>query len=127
MRFFEFDINPANASIDKFVVALRNHIGRASSKQSPSKLSWSALSHMSKANGFEFNADYETFKSMYDSSPVIQQMVRSFNDTGIELKVPGSPEDRHSDGTKDSEEEVAKIAASAAPNQLSQNQQGIQV
>ena len=124
MRFFEFQ--DTNADIDKFIIALKNHIGRAASKKSASALNWNAIASMSRANGFEFAADYETFKAMYDTNPVLQSMVKNFNDRGIELNVPGAPDDKNPPGTQDSEEEVAKIAASAAPQQLAQNQQGVQ-
>jgi hypothetical protein len=124
MRFFEFQ--NTNADIDKFVIALKNHIGRAASKRSAATLNWNAIASMSRANGFEFAADYETFKAMYDANPVLQSMVKNFNDRGIELNVPGAPDDKNPPGTQDSEEEVAKIAASAAPQQLAQNQQGVQ-
>jgi hypothetical protein len=124
MRFFEFQ--GTNADIDKFIIALKNHIGRASSKKAPANLNWNAIASMSRANGFEFAADYETFKAMYDTNPVLQSLVKNFNDRGIELNVPGAPDDKNSPGTQDSEEEVAKIAASAAPQQLAQNQQGVQ-
>jgi hypothetical protein len=125
MRFFEF--NDSNASVDKFLIALRNHIGRASSKKAPAKLNWNAIAAMSRANGFEFAADYETFKSMYDSNPALQNMVKNFNDQGIELNVPGAPDDKNPPGTKDSEDEIAKIAASAAPQQLAKSQQAPQI
>jgi hypothetical protein len=125
MRFFEFQ--GSGAGIDKFIMALRNHIGRASSKKSPAKLNWNAISSMSKAYGFEFAADYETFKSMYDSNPALQSLVKNFNDDGIELNVPGAPDDKNPPGTQDSGEEVEKIASSAAPKQLAQSQQTPQV
>ena len=123
MRFFEF----AGDNIgDKFIVVLRNYIGRAASMKAPSNLNWNGLQQVLKASGVEVAADYETFKAMYDSSPQLQSMVSNFNDKGVELKVPGAPGDRKADGTKDSEEEIAKIAASAAPQQLQQQQAGIQ-
>ena len=125
MRFFEFQTS--NIGVDKFIMALRNHIGRASSKKSPAKLNWNAISSMSKSYGFEFAADYETFKSMYDSTPALQALVKNFNDEGIELNVPGAPDEANPPGTQDSEEEVEKIASSAAPKQLAQAQQTPQV
>lgn len=119
MRFFEF--GGVNADIDKLIMAFRNHVGRAASKKSPSSLNWNAIAQMSKANGFEFAADYETFKSMYDSTPALQGLVKNFNSDGVELNVPGAPDDKRPDGTKDSQDEVDKIAASAAPKQLSKS------
>jgi hypothetical protein len=123
MRFFEFAGDEIG---DKFMVVLRNYIGRAASKKAPSNLNWNGLQQVLRASGVEVAADYETFKVMYDASPQLQAMVSNFNDQGIELKVPGAPDEKNSDGTKDSEEEIAKIAASAAPQQLAQQQAGVQ-
>ena len=110
---------------------MRNFIGRAASKKAPAKLNWASLQKITNDNGFEFAADYETFKSIYDSSPVIQSLVKNFNADGIELKVPGAEEpgdegEPTPKGGEDSEEAVAKIAASAAPQQLAQQQAGVQ-
>ena len=120
MRFFEFGGN-SGIEIDRFIMVLRNYIGRAASQKAPSKLNWNGLNKVLAINGFELTADYETFKAMYDSSPVVQAMVSNFNDDGIELKVPGAgSEEQKPDGTKDSQAEVDKIAAGAAPQQLAQ-------
>jgi hypothetical protein len=115
MRFFEFTGNDEG---DRFIMVLRNYIGRAASKKAPSKLNWSGLNQVLSSSGFELATDYETFKSMYDSSPAIQAMVKNFNDDGIELKVPGAPDDKNPPGTQDSQAAVDKMAASAAPQQL---------
>lgn len=121
MRFFEF--NDTNADIDKFIMILRNFIGRAASKKTPAKLNWNGLQKIASLSGFELAADYETFKSMYDSNPAIQALVKNFNADGIELNVPGAPnEEPQGDGTQtpqDSQAAVDQIAASAAPKQLS--------
>jgi hypothetical protein len=129
MRFFEFA--DTDAGLDKFVMTLRNFVGRAASKKAPSKLNWASLQKITNDNGFEFAADYETFKSIYDSSPIVQSLVKNFNADGVELNVPGAEEpgdegEPTPKGGDDSEEAVAKIAASAAPSQLSQNQAGVQ-
>ena len=119
MRFFEFETQP----VDKFVNVLRNIIGRAGSKKSPAKMNWEGLSQIAKASGFELAMDYENFKSMYDQNPGLQSLVKNFNDQGIELNVPGAPDSEpKDDGTQtpqDSQAAVDKIAASAAPKQLS--------
>lgn len=118
MRFFEFG-SEDTSGIDKFVMILRNYIGRAASQKAPSKLNWNGLQAVLRSSGFQQSADYETFKAMYDASPVLQAMVSNFNDDGIELKVPGAGSEKEKpDGTKDSQAEVDKIAASAAPQQL---------
>ncbi len=117
MRFFEFS---GNDIAEKLIIVLRNYIGRASSKKAPAKLNWNGLQQVLKTNGFEIAADYETFKSIYDSSPAIQSLVKNFNDQGIELNVPGAPDSEKQQTTKGqtSQDAVDQIAASAAPQQL---------
>jgi hypothetical protein len=123
MRFFEFSGDDEG---DRFVMVLRNYIGRAASKKAPAKLNWNGLNKVLAMNGFELTADYETFKAMYDSIPSIQQMVKNFNDDGIELNVPGAPdEEPKGDGTQtpaDSQAAVDQTAASAAAGQLAASQ-----
>ena len=65
-------------------------------------------------------ADYETFKSMYDSSPVIQALVKNFNADGIELNVPGTDKDTETPVKQgqSSQDAVDKIAAGAAAQNL---------
>ena len=119
MRFFEF---AGDDNLEKFVIVLKNFIGRAASKKTPAKLNWSGLNQITKSAGIELAADYETFKSMYDSSPALQALVKNFNDSGVELNVPGAPsEEPKGDGTQspqDSQAAVDQMAASAAPQQL---------
>lgn len=124
MRFFEFA--DSDTGIDKFVMILKNFIGRSSSKKEPAKLNWASLSKIAADAGFEMGADYETFKSMYDSNPIIQNLVKNFNADGVELNVPGvaEPGDANSQSPvkqgQTSQDAVDKIAASAAPQQLAQ-------
>lgn len=124
MRFFEFGNSSGADNIDRFVVILKNIIGRSSSKKAPSKLNWASLNKMVKVSGSELTADYETFKSIYDSSPIVQQLVKNFNADGVELNVPGAPdaEEPTQDG-QSSQEKVDQAAASAAPAITAQNQQ----
>ncbi len=128
MRFFEFSGDDEG---DRFIMVLRNYIGRAASKKAPAKLNWNGLNKVLATNGFELTADYETFKAMYDSIPVIQQMVKNFNADGIELNVPGAPdEEPKGDGTQtpaDSQAAVDQTAASAAAGQLAASQTTPQV
>lgn len=124
MRFFEFA--DTDSGIDKFVMILRNFIGRAASKKSPAKLNWASLQKIATDSGFEFAADYETFKSIYDSNPIFQTLVKNFNADGIELAVPGAEEPGDAGSQtpvksgQTSQDAVDKIAASAAPQQLAQ-------
>jgi len=122
MRFFEF--TGTSDTTDRYVIVLKNLIGRYSSKKEPAKLNWAALNKMTKTAGIEMAADYETFKSLYDTTPAIQGLVKNFNANGIELNVPGAKEEEpapQADGAAqptDSQAAVDKIAASAAPSNL---------
>ena len=118
MRFFEFQ----DDGVDKFIMVLRNYIGRSASKKAPSKLNWAGFNQVLTSSGFEIAADYETFKAMYDASPAIQTMVKNFNQDGIELNVPGAPDaDKEpTQGAQSSQDAVDQTAASAAPAQLAQ-------
>jgi hypothetical protein len=123
MRFFEF---AGDDEGDRFIMVLRNYIGRAASKKAPANLNWNGLNRVLSTSGFELTADYETFKAMYDGSPAIQAMVKNFNERGIELNVPGAPDaEPKGDGTQtpaDSQAAVDQTAASAAAGQLAQSQ-----
>jgi hypothetical protein len=127
MRFFEFSNDDQG---DKFVMVLRNYIGRDASKKAPSSLNWAGLNKVLSTSGFELSADYETFKAMYDGSPAIQAMVKNFNERGLELKVPGAPDDQEQSpqqAGKTSQDQVDQTADSAAAGQLAQSQQTPQV
>lgn len=119
MRFFEF--SGLGDTVDRYVIVLKNIIGRYASKKQPAKLNWASLNKLVSASGIEMATDYETFKSMYDSSPAVQGLVKNFNANGVELNVPGAPdaEEKPEDGT-DSQAAVDQAAASAAPQQLAQ-------
>jgi hypothetical protein len=118
MRFFEFSND--EMGLDKFVIVLKNFIGRSASKKQPAKLNWASLQKIASDSGFEMGADYETFKSIYDSSPIIQQLVKNFNADGVELNVPGTDKETQTPVKQGEtpQDAVDKIAASAAPQQL---------
>jgi hypothetical protein len=123
MRFFEFA--GEDDGIDKFIMILRNYVGRAASKKAPAQLNWNGLGKIARSNGFEFAADYETFKSIFDSTPALQALVKDYNADGITLKVPGAPDDQEQSPQKTgktSQDQVDQMAASAAPQQLAQAQ-----
>lgn len=114
MRFFEF------SSSDKFILVIKNMIGRAQSKHQQSKLNWASLNSMLDQAGEEA-MDYETFKAMYDSNAALQPLIANFNADGIELKVPGvakEPE-QGSASQETPQDQVAQQAASVAQNQIS--------
>lgn len=116
MRFFEFN----TPDLDQFITLLKNLIGRASSKQAPSKMNWNAIAQLSRSNGFEFGTDYETFKAMYDANPALQGLVKNFNANGIELNVPGAPDsDKPAQDGKSSQDKINQTAVSAAKKNLS--------
>ncbi len=126
MRFFEFQGDDPS---DKLIMVLKNYIGRASSKKTSSKLNWAGLDRIFKTSGVEVAADYETFKAIYDSNPVVQSLVRDFNADGVNLNVPGTDQDTETP-VKQGEtpaDAIDKIASSAAPKQLAQSQAGIKV
>ena len=118
MRFFEFV--DTDMGLDKFVIILKNFVGRAASKNQASKLNWRTLQKIADDSGFEMAADYDTFKSIYDSSPIIQNLVKDFNADGITLNVPGTDKDTQTPVKQGetSQDAVDKAAASAAPQQL---------
>jgi|TARA_A200000113_G_scaffold154587_2_gene139344 hypothetical protein len=120
MRFFEF--TGTDETIDKYVILLKNIIGRAEMKKSPAKMNWAGLSNLALKNKIQLAADYETFKAIYDSSPAIQSLVKNFNADGIELDVPGAPDadPQSPQSDQSSQDAVDQTAASAAPQQLSQ-------
>jgi hypothetical protein len=123
MRFFEF---AGDELLPRIVAALRNYIGRAESKEARAKLNWAGLNQVFKTNKVELATDYGTFKAIYDSNPALQAMVKDFNQDGIELNVPGAPEEEpKGDGTQtpaDSQAAVDQTAASAAAGQLAASQ-----
>jgi hypothetical protein len=119
MRFFEFAGD--DGTLEKFVTVLKNFVGRAASKKEPVKLNWAGLDRISRGTGMEITADYETFKAMYDTSPLLQSVVKNFNADGIELNVPGAPDAEKpasQSAGKTSQDAVDQTAASAAPQQL---------
>lgn len=122
MRLFEFVGTDVGA--DKFVMILRNFIGRAASKKQPANLNWAALQKITTDAGFEMGADYETFKSMYDSNPAIQGLVKNYNADGVELNVPGVAQAGQAGAQspvnkgQTSQDAVDKMAGSAAAANL---------
>ena len=125
MRFFEFAGDSGEGiGMDRFIMVLRNYIGRASSRKTPVRLNWNGLNRIAKLSGFELAADYDTFKAMFDNNPAIQDLVKDFNQNGIELNVPGAPDVQAepTQGGQTSQDAVDQAAASAAPGMVAQNQ-----
>jgi len=62
MRFFEFA--DADVDLDKFVIILKNFVGRSASKKQAAKLNWKSLQQIADRSGFEMGADYETNQNL---------------------------------------------------------------
>jgi hypothetical protein len=126
MRFFEFDLT--ESSLDKFIMILNHEVGNYARRGTPAKLNWANVAQLAQKSGFEMlgdpNRGYETFKAIYDSTPAVQKLVKNFNANGLELNVPGAPDadEAEQDGSN-SQDEINKQAASAAPQQVDQAQQ----
>ena len=81
MRLFEV----AGSELEQDLVLLfRNQIQRANSEGAPAELSYQAIGNLMKASGHG-SFDYGTFKSIYDSSPELQAVVKNFNEDGVVL------------------------------------------
>jgi len=119
MRLYEFNIG--NDILVKLSLMLKNEIGSATERGTPVSLNWRGITQLAKDKGIRIKFDYETFKGLYDTSPILQKLVKNFNAKGIELNVPGAPDsDEAPQGDQTSQDAVDDIAASAAPQQLAQ-------
>ena len=112
MRLYEFDDS------SQVALVLKNIIGRAGSRGQPANINWEYLNQVLARQGIKL--DQETFKGIYDASPMIQNMVHNFTPRGIELKVPGTSRDREEPGSDidKSKDSVNQTAAANAYNQL---------
>jgi hypothetical protein len=126
MRFYEF--GAANDdSLDKFVVVLKNYIGKANGQKVPAKLNWPRLNQILQHSGSELTADYETFKVLYDTNPIVQRLVKNFNDDGVELNVPNAPSEPSAmQGAETPQQAVDQQASAAVGQQLDQYSKGVQ-
>lgn len=123
MRFYEFSDD--TGAVDRLILLFRNQIGRAASKKQSAVFNWDAISSMSRDIGFDVS-NYDAFKSVHDTTPALQSLVKDFNKNQVELIVPGvSDTDDEQDMTGDmsSQEKVDQAAASAAPKQVAQAEQ----
>jgi hypothetical protein len=114
MRLYEFQ------STDQLTLLLKNLIGRASSKKQAANFNWASLNTLLVKMGVD-QMDYEAFKAAYDSSPILQNLVRNFNAQGVQLKVPGTDQDTEKPGSDidSSKDKVNQIASSNAMKQIS--------
>ncbi len=128
MRFYEFALpldEIETEPIDKFILALKNYIGTAAIKKQPAEFNWNGFARMMRSQGFEMAADYEAFKSIYDSlPPPMQELVLDFNDKTIKLNVPGIENDNPNlEPEQDSQNAINQMAQGLAPQQLAQQSQ----
>ena len=121
MRFFEFSTTQ-DASVDKFIAALRNLSNQADAGKIPASLDWDTVGKLATSYGFEFAADYETFKSIADANPMVTNLVHNYNANGIELKTSKNSSKTSSNNPETSQDAIDKKAASAAPKQLKRQQ-----
>ena len=109
----------ADENLDKYIIILKNLAGRAASKKTPAQFDWQAIEQMAKGAGIRITADYENFKTMFDNSPVLQNLVANFNADGLTLNVPGVSSDQPDQGDDEtSQDKVDDIAAANAEQNL---------
>lgn len=94
MRLFEV----ASRFEDDLLTALHSVIGKRDSLT----LSYNAMSNILKNLGYG-HIDYRTFNHMYDTMPALQELVKDFNETHIEL-APSDSSDEKSEQTPASPE-----------------------
>lgn len=109
MRLFEFQ------GFGDLVLLIKNLAGRAKFKKSPMKISWSAINNMSRSYGMSA-IDYQSFQKIYDADASLQSFIKDFDETGIELSVPGVND--QDDMAPQGETDINKIASANAEKQL---------
>lgn len=88
-------------------MTLRN---RAMEKNSAGRFSWDAISAiMRKVNGEEYT--YDQFQAIYDSLPMLQNVVGDFDERGITLVSSSSPAPDEQDSGEADIQSSAKQAA----------------
>jgi hypothetical protein len=101
MKLYEVDSTESDIAL-----LFRNIIAQANSKNQSSYLSWAALTNLQQnVNAPQFS--YDTFKELYDASPLIQNLIKDFDDHGIELKTKKSTPE------KQGKEEVSTVSQMA--------------
>jgi len=87
MRLSEF----SSGGLDELIILFRNQIQRANAEGSDAIFSWQAITNILKSSGHNF--DYESFKTMYDSNPMLKSVVKNFDGDGVTLKTDTSIDD----------------------------------
>ena len=106
--------NEVESADNNLVLLLRNLISQANSQQQTSYLSWPALNNLMQNVGDE-QFDYDSFKSSYDSSPMIKAMVKRFDARGVELKTRKKDNKTPQGG---SDNTISKMAKSATNRRI---------
>jgi len=108
-------LNELDSTSDNLVLLMRNLVSQANSKQQPSYLSWAALNSLLQNVGDE-QFDYDSFKQVYDTNPMLKKLVYKFDGRGVELKTYGTDPKKSKGGEK--ETSISKMAKSAAKRRL---------
>jgi hypothetical protein len=120
MRLYEFDdsADPGHEYAVRISLALDNLIGRSASKGQAANYNWAFLNQLPELKGLKL--DQSTFAKIYDKYPMVKGLVRNFDSSGVNLKVPGVSQEKEEPGSDidKSKEKVNQAAASAAPKQL---------
>lgn len=138
MRIYEIITEEVYDGLNHFVTALNTLIGMHTKQGKPAAMNWSSLAQIAKKSGFEMLGDtnpekaYDTFAVLWDENPraksLLEPLIKNFSGQGIELKIPGvSDQEPGNQEPETPQDTVADIAASAAPQQLAQNQQGVKI
>lgn len=108
-------LDEVDSSASDLVLLLRNLIAQANSQNQPSYLSWSALNNLMQNIG-KAQFDYDSFKTAYDTNPVVKNLVDRFDAKGVELKTIKTTPKQPEDGKKESS--ISKMAKNAAKRRL---------
>jgi hypothetical protein len=138
MRIHEIITEEVYDGLNHFVTALKTLVGMHAKQGKPASMNWLSVAQIAKKTGFEMLGDtnpenaYETFAMLWDENPrakgLLEPLVNNFSGKGIELKIPGVSDQEPGDrGSETPQDAVADIAATAAPQQLAQNQQGAKI
>jgi len=123
MRIFEIDdsSNPGHEYAVRIKLALSNLIGRSASKGQAANYNWAFLNQLPELRGLKL--DQASFAKIYDAYPMVKDLVRNFEPSGISLKVPGVSQEKEEPGSDldKSKEKINQAAASAAPKQLAKS------
>ena len=120
MRIYEFDdaVSIGHEYAVRVKLALENLIGRSSSKNQAANYNWEFLNNLPELKGLKITQS--VFAKLYDTYPMIKGLVRNFDTTGVNLKVPGVNPERQEPGSDidKSKDNVNQTAAANAYKQM---------